>query len=400
MEILKNVKIKNAIMIGSLCSVAYLAVYITRNLLGAVTPQMVEQGVYTKEAIGEISALYFMLYAFGQLINGVIGDKVKARYMISFGLIFAGICVYVFPYANSLDTAKYIYGLSGFFLAMIFGPMTKVISENIEPVYIARCSLGYTFASFFGSPIAGWVAMLMLWDASFKFNSVVLLIMGAICFLTFLAFEKKGIVKYNQYNTQKKRGGGIKLLIKHSILRFTLISIVTGVIRTTVVFWLPTYINERLGFSSERAAGIFIIATLIISATPFIAIFVYEKLNCNVNLTTFSMFTVSAVLFLLTYLIPFPALNILFIIIAIMASNGAAKMIWSVYCPGLRDIGMVSSVTGYLDFVSYMAASFSSTIFANLVTKTGWGNIVLIWFALMVFGILISIPFKKRISNN
>ena len=112
------------------------------------------------------------------------------------------------------------------------------------------------------------------------------------------------------------------------------------------------------------------------------------------------MFTVSAVLFLLTYLIPFPALNILFIIIAIMASNGAAKMIWSVYCPGLRDIGMVSSVTGYLDFVSYMAASFSSTIFANLVTKTGWGNIVLIWFALMVFGILISIPFKKRISNN
>ena len=63
MEILKNVKIKNAIMIGSLCSVAYLAVYITRNLLGAVTPQMVEQGVYTKEAIGE-SEIYDKLWSY------------------------------------------------------------------------------------------------------------------------------------------------------------------------------------------------------------------------------------------------------------------------------------------------------------------------------------------------
>ena len=35
---------KKAIMIGSLCSVSYLAVYIARNILGAVTPQMVEQG--------------------------------------------------------------------------------------------------------------------------------------------------------------------------------------------------------------------------------------------------------------------------------------------------------------------------------------------------------------------
>ena len=73
-------KTKNAIMIGSLCAVSYFGVYIARNILSAVTPQMVEGG-YTEEYIGSISSLYFVFYAVGQLINGAIGDKIKAKYV-------------------------------------------------------------------------------------------------------------------------------------------------------------------------------------------------------------------------------------------------------------------------------------------------------------------------------
>ena len=70
---------KNAVKIGSLCSVSYFAVYIARNILGAVTPQMVEAG-FTEAYIGRMSSLFFVAYAVGQLINGAIGDKIKAKY--------------------------------------------------------------------------------------------------------------------------------------------------------------------------------------------------------------------------------------------------------------------------------------------------------------------------------
>ena len=83
---LKDIKVRNAILIGGLCSISYLAVYIARNMLSAVSPQMIEKG-FSTEFIGSISSLYFILYAVGQLINGVIGDKIKARYMISLGLV-------------------------------------------------------------------------------------------------------------------------------------------------------------------------------------------------------------------------------------------------------------------------------------------------------------------------
>lgn len=49
----KNKKVLHAIYIGTLCSVAYLAVYFARNILGAVSPQMLEGG-YTEEYIGKI----------------------------------------------------------------------------------------------------------------------------------------------------------------------------------------------------------------------------------------------------------------------------------------------------------------------------------------------------------
>ena len=88
MTLSKNAR--NAIWLGGTCAVAYFAVYIARNVLGAVTAQMGESGI-TDAYLGNLSSIYFVCYAVGQLINGIVGDKVKARYMISFGLLLSGI---------------------------------------------------------------------------------------------------------------------------------------------------------------------------------------------------------------------------------------------------------------------------------------------------------------------
>ena len=395
---LKKPQVKNAVTIGTLCSISYLGVYFARNILGAVTPQIVESGAYTEEYIGIISSLYFSFYAVGQLINGLIGDKVKSRIMISFGLILAGITNFIFPLLLDNPTAAQLtYGMTGFFLAMIYAPMTKVVAENVEPVYAVRCSLGYTFASFFGSPLAGVAAALLVWTNVFTTSSAILIIMGIVCFLVFLSLEKKGIVKYNQYDKPKgQTKGALKALIEHHIIKFTFISVITGIIRTTVVFWLPTYISQYLGFSSERAALLFTVTTLVISTTTFVAVFIYERLKKNMDLTIFIFFIVSTIAFLLVYFVKLPALNLAFIVLAIMSSNGAATMLWSRYCPSLRDTGVVSSATGFLDFMSYVAAALSSTLFANAVSKIGWGNLILVWAGIVALGIVVSIPRKKK----
>lgn len=391
MKISKNAK--NAICIGTLCSIAYLAVYVARNILSAVTPQMIENG-FSEEYIGSISSLYFAFYAVGQLINGIVGDRIKARYMISLGLILAAITNVVFVFVAATPFAASIaYAMTGFFLAMIYGPMTKVVAENTEPLHAVRCSLGYTFASFLGTPAAGMLAAFLPWQSVFHVSGGILAAMGVAVFVFFLVFEKKGIVRYGKFTRVKKEGGGVKVLFRYGIVKYSLVSILTGIVRTSVIFWLPTYISQALNFSPSDAAGIFTAASFIISTTTFITIFIYERTGKNMDRTTLIMFIASALGFTATYFLKEPVINIICMVIAIMAANGASTVLWSIYCPSLRDTGMVSGATGFLDFLSYMAAALANVLFANAVTSIGWGNLVLVWIGLMVIGVVVSLPF-------
>lgn len=388
---------KKAIAIGSLCSVAYLAVYIAKNILSAASPQIEATGAFSLETIGTLGAWYYGLYAAGQLINGYIGDKIKTKYMISFGLILASLGFFLLPCFQGRDQyATIVYGSAGFFMAMIYGPMTKVVAENTEPLYATRCSMGYTLASFLGSPIAGMLAATMAWQWAFRISAGIMVLMGIMCFLTFSLMERKQIVKYGQFKPKEKGVANIKLLIKRRIVKFALIAILTGVVRTTVAALLPVYISQHLGFAPDTSAMIFTVATLCVSSSTFLAIFVYERLKQNMDLTIFLAFSCSALSFLAAFLIRQPVVNIVCMVLAILTANCASNMLWSRYCPSLYDTGMVSGATGFLDCCSYAAASAASRIFTGAVENVGWGTLILIWCSLMAIGFSISIPVKKR----
>ena len=162
--------------------------------------------------------------------------------------------------------------MTGFFLSMIYAPMTKVVAENTNPVHAVRCSLGYEVAALLGSPLAGVVASILVWQSVFITSSVALLLMSALCLVFFIYFERKGIVQYGKYEIRKEAErldnsfiAGIRVLVKNRIITFSFISIITGVVRTAVVFWLPTYFSQYLGFDTKIAPTIFTVATLVIA---------------------------------------------------------------------------------------------------------------------------------------
>ena len=392
-------KAKNAIYLGAVCSLLYGIVYVARNVLGVVAPQMYEQG-FQEEYIGMISSAFFFFYAVGQLINGILGDWIKAKYMLTLGLLFAGIANFAFLFFADLPIpALLAYAMGGFFLSMIYGPMTKVISESTSLEYAIRCSLGYSFASYFGSPLAGVLAAALTWQATVSVSSAALVVMAVVTFASFLIFEKRGIVRYPQ-RKEKEKGekpeNPIRVLLRHDIIRFSIVSILTGIIRTSVVFWLPTYFCQYLGFTEELSATIFTVVTLIISSAAFIAIFLYEKvMKKNMHTSVLVYFALAAVCFALLFVTKQPILNVCLICLGIMASNSATSVLWSIYCPSLSETGLVSSATGFLDFLSYMAAAFANIVFPNAVSVIGWNGLILVWLALMVVGVVICLPLEK-----
>ena len=134
--------------------------------------------------------------------------------------------------------------------------------------------------------------------------------------------------------------------------------------------------------------------------TSFIAVFIYEKLGHNMDKTILIGFFASVVFFTLTYFIKQPVMNIIFIVLAIMCSNMAATMLWSRYCPSLRDTGLVSSATGFLDFLSYSASSIANKAFAAAITAIGWSNLILVWIGIVTLGIIVALPYKRMKQGN
>lgn len=396
----KRTALRNAILLGGMCSIAYLAVYISKYILSQISPQLTSEGVLNEAQIGTLSSLYFIVYAVGQLINGLIGDRIKAKYMISFGLAFGGACLFVFSETTAtFAVAKAAYASMGFFLSMIYAPLSKLVAENTEPIYTTRCSLGYTFASLLGSPSAGLLAMFLTWQWVLRIGSSILFFMGVVCFLVLSLFERKKIVQYGKYKIAGKNTtgkGGIKTLVEHSIVKFSLVSILTGVVRTTVVFWMPIYFNQYLKFSPKQATLIASVSTIVLAFSAFLAVFSYEKIyKFNLDKTVLCGFLISAIFFLALWLIKIPSVNVVIMVLAVLFCKCVDNIMWSRYCPSLRDTGMVSSATGYLDFLSYIAASVSTKLFADAATGIGWDGLILVWLGLMVLGAIVCIPYKK-----
>ena len=401
-----NQNAKNAVNIALLCSLSYLAVYCAKDTLGAVTPQIIASGAASQSEIGTYSSTYFICYAVGQLINGIVGDKIKARYMMCSGMVFSAISIFVFSNCMGLGwAARIAYGVTGFFLSMIFGPLTKLVAENTDPIYTPRCNLAYTFAAYLGAPLAGLAASLLAWKTVYNTAVAFLLVMGIVCYIIFLAFEKQGIIRYGRFDQTKQTAAKasakekIRTLLQHRIAKFALAAMITGVVRTAVVFWMPTYISQALGFSPDRAASIFAAASCVLCSNTFVAVLAYERLKRNMDLTMRLAFGGATVMFLLVYAVKQPTFNVIFLVLGVLFSNSAASIIWAKYCPSLRNTGLVSSASGFLNFCSYMAASAASKIFADAVAQIGWGNLILVWAGLMVLGLSLMLTGSKKIPG-
>lgn len=397
MGIIKTQEARNALKLGFLCSIAYLACYFARNLLGVLTPSMEKLGVWTTQEIGYISTAYFICYACGQLINGALGDRVRAVYLVSTGLILAGACNFIFAFANNFYLAIAVYGLSGYGLSMVYAPMVKTVSENTTPEFATRCLLGFTFASFLGSPMAGLAGMLFSWQVAFIVCFGIAAIMGISIFMSFRIFEKQRVIIHYGRHENAQKQTKISALFKKGIVKWTIVSALTGIVRTAVLFWATTFFSDYLGYGAEKAAMIYSVITLINSFSPYFNnLVVYERiLKRNRDLSVFVMFVLSTIFFALLFFVKLRLLAVIIFLLALMTNSGASTILWSIYCPSLKDTGRTSSATGFLDFISYIAAAIASSVFANAVSSVGWQPLIIIWASLMLTGVIACLPFKR-----
>ena len=138
-------KEKKSSMIGWIficCWLTYMTAYLCRvNFSSAMDAFGKEKG-FSPDRLGNVGAVFFVVYACGQLINGYISDRVAAnRYML------LALCGTMISNLGMAFVADYrwmflFWGLNGCFQSMFWCTMIRVLAQKIPSSKRAAVSAG------------------------------------------------------------------------------------------------------------------------------------------------------------------------------------------------------------------------------------------------------------------
>ena len=157
------------------CFLAYTCSYLGRKNFSACIPAMIEQEFITKTFAGTVNSAYMLVYGAGQMLNGIIGTKIKPRYMIGTGLCGAGLCNVAMGFAPSAGIMPLIWALNGLFHSMLWAPIIRTFTdllpagrkEKAGTNIAASCSIG----AFLAFLIPGLILKFGSWRSVFYISS-------------------------------------------------------------------------------------------------------------------------------------------------------------------------------------------------------------------------------------
>lgn len=394
---------KKALIIGTVSVFSYIVCYYMRNILSVSTPAMLETGKFTKELVGTLSSIYMIAYAVGQLINGVIGDIIKPKIMVSGGLAISGIFSILFSLTYIKPIQILCFVLIGFSLSMLRGPLVKTISENTLPKYAQTCCVFFSFSSFAGPLIASLFAILLDWQLTFIISGIFACVISAVVFLVFTILENRKVITFSE----KNKNEGLKSIVTVCKLdRFIFFMFIGGLVEisaSSIGFWIPTFFTDRLGYSKETANMLFSAITLIKALAPFITLAVLKLFKDDeLKMINFS-FLSGAVFFAAMLFTKNPIVNVASMLFARLFVGFASTILWSIYIPAQGKTGLVSTVNGVLDFSGYVMAAIANMVFSFTISSLDWNGIIIMWSIMMLSGslatVIVKIKEAKRTQN-
>lgn len=379
---------RNALRIGSVCITAYLISYVSRNILSVETPYMLAQGGYsgyTREYLGLLSSVYMAVYAVGQLLNGMVGDRVSPRWMIPGGTALGSIGLLAFSFLPWQWLQMVCFGLVGFGLSMLTGPIYKLISENTLPRHARRLCVLLSTASFAGPLLCSGLAVLLPWRWCFRVAGCGGLVMAAVTYGSISRMFAREQATFRPVAGDPWHSMADIFRLRGFVF-YLAVGAVTGIVMSSVTFWIPTYTTEHLGLSAAASSAVYSVLSVVTVVSPFITVALYERcIHNDVRLAGVTL-AVAAVCFAGLRVVTQPWVNLLLLLLAKVSAGCAYATLWSIYIPYIGRSGKVSGANGVLDATGYGAAALANGIFTGMVGAAGWNGLVLLWAGIMAGG--------------
>lgn len=409
-----------------LCCLAYFMSYLTRINYAACMVELQSALQIGKSIAGLPVTACFLSYGLGQVVCGLLGDKIKPWLMIFAGLAGACVCNLSVACFARMEVIIPVWCANGFFQAMLWPPMVRIMAECLNMkwyqhacVLVSMASSAATIAVYMLTPVciqvSGWRAVFLL-PAALGIGAAFFWLFHTRRLIGAGASEPEGeTASDNAWRTapEEKPGNArpepgqdgqgrkkslLLQLLADAPLAVILIAIVLqGILRDGITTWMPVYMSENFGMSN--AGSILSTAALPVFSvfSVLIATALLSRLK-NEVFTAASLFVAGGLAgaVMLAVFDSLPAVCILMMTLITGCAHGINLMLISRVPGHFTRYGKVSSVSGILNSATYVGSSLSTYGFGAVAEAAGWRPVVGIWIGVCVAGAMLMFLVKRK----
>lgn len=392
------------------CWIAYAATYVCRLNFSAATPELTREGVFSEGEIAHISSAFFVCYGLGQLLSGVIGDRLDTRRMIFLGMAVSAVCnLGLFCTTNYL-LFRTLWGLNGAAQSLVWSPILKIASLNFDAKTRDKFGIDLSTTVPLGTLLSYAVSLFALLLFPWRY---VFLSCGAVLLAASLVwiggtrnlFRTKGAARADAVPNAPAKPADAKktfLLLACSGAPLLLLPImIQGTLKDSVTQWVPTFFAAEFGSSTVFSLALTMLLPIVNVTGAWLAKALDRRLH-NEVLTALCFFVVSAVFLLLLRLFGDKSLVLSLVCMAgVTNCMFAVNVLYITIVPlHFSKSGRVSTIAGFLNAAAYIGCGALNLLAGQLLEgNDGWNRLFWLWIFIAAAATALSLaaaPLWKR----
>ena len=389
---------------------SYTFMNMTRNCFSSAMVFIVDEGVMSKSQTGTIVAVFYLVYAFSQMIGGFITDKCSPEHLITLGYVGAGLCNLAVYFNQNFIFVLLIWVLNALVQFAIWPAVFKVSSAMLTEEHRGGALFLITFAIPLGMVINYAVAALISdWRSNFLISAVGLAFSALIWEGALLAVRPhmaqteislSDTPVHTHYHKEQKNTSLATLLVTSGMLFYFVVMLTRAIFDNGLKSLVATMINENYTFVSPAVATALTIIILVMGALgPTLAHRLYPRIVKNeisATILLFALGTPFGILLLLTGRINYWWI-VLFLSILVLMMN-AALLLSSYIAARFNKWGKGATLASAINMMSSLGIVVSNFVFTR-TAEISWNLTIWIWVALLVLSnalLLVIAPLWKK----
>ncbi len=365
--------------------ITYMVSYMTRINFGAIISQIEAATQISKQLLSMSLTGSFITYGIGQVISGILGDKISPKRLILYGLLVTVLMNTIIVFCQNPYQMLIVWCINGFAQAFIWPPMIRLMTAHFNEEEYKKAVLVVSYGSSFGTIAVYLISPAIIlfggWKSVFFFCAAVGVIMMVL-------WGKFCVDAPPSPPIARKEKTGMLSLFTPAFIALLISTISFGVLRDGIQTWMPSYITEMYQMNGLVAILSGIILPVFSILCYNLALTLYKKKFKNPLSCAGIVFLLGTIAVALLYLLSGKSavLSIFLMALTTGCMHGVSLMITSMVPIYFKESGNVSTVSGIINAFVYVGSAVSTYGVAVVTEKSGWNAAILVWLIVAALG--------------